>query len=371
MDNLREEQSDDVVYVRDPYVEWANLEGVPVVGGFHVNLFDVETAPWNRIGTRGAIVKLQGSGDFLDLWLWDIPPTGESERTHFLCEQLVYVLEGQGSVRVEAPQGTYSFEWKAKSLFTIPLNAHFQVFNGSGRARALLAVTTDMPLIMNLFHNEDLIFNSDIVFSDRFGDEAWYEGKGIFLPKNPDVYRRSIWETNFIPDLGAFDRVPANDERGMGSKTVEFILGNNTMHAHMSEIPARRYKKAHRHEAGFHIFPVSGQGYSLLWIDDPHDFQRIDWQHGHVYAPPEQWWHQHFNLGAVPSRYLATFLGSNRYPLTQERKATYSGQPELRRGGGQIEPSEELPDIYNLFEKELGMRGLTPEVTREMYYNHV
>ena len=46
------------------------------------------------------------------------------------------------------------------------------------------------------------------------------------------------------------------------------MLADGTMHAHSSEIPTGRYKKAHRHAAGTHVHAVDGTGYSLLSVTD-------------------------------------------------------------------------------------------------------
>src|SRR5439155_875532 len=75
---------------------------------------------------------------------------------------------------------------------------------------------------------------------------------------------RHIWETNFVPDLRTLE-LKRWEERGGGSSNIVFALADGTMHAHISEIPVGTYKKAHRHGADFHVFTVSGHGYSLYW----------------------------------------------------------------------------------------------------------
>jgi hypothetical protein len=56
-----------------------------------------------------------------------------------------------------------------KSLFAIPLNAKHRHFNASGQQRALLATTTNLPLLLNAFHNVDFVFKNDFNFSERVG----------------------------------------------------------------------------------------------------------------------------------------------------------------------------------------------------------
>ncbi|HZR69523.1 MAG TPA: hypothetical protein VFB01_10790, partial [Burkholderiales bacterium] len=73
---------------------------------------------------------------------------------------MVYVLSGHGSTTIETADGRkHSFEWGPKSLFALPLNARYRHFNASGRERARLASTNNLPIVMNLFHNEAFIFD--------------------------------------------------------------------------------------------------------------------------------------------------------------------------------------------------------------------
>ena len=88
------------------------------------------------------------------------------------------------------------------------------------------------------------------------------------------------------------------------------------MHCHISEFQQGTYKKAHRHNAGAHIFCVTGEGYSLLWHegDNPVDTVRVDWKPGTLYAPPDgPTYHQHFNSGTKRARYMALRTGDGGF----------------------------------------------------------
>jgi len=51
----------------DPYLSWAEKEGVPITEDFGVDLLKVPTAHWPRMGVEGGIVHLKGRGDFGEL----------------------------------------------------------------------------------------------------------------------------------------------------------------------------------------------------------------------------------------------------------------------------------------------------------------
>jgi hypothetical protein len=128
----------------------------------------------------------------------------------------------------------------------------------------------------------------------------------------------------------------------------------------MSELAVGTYKKGHRHGPDFHIFPATGHGYSLFWYAGEQEFRRIDWQHGWVYAPADQMFHQHFNTSNKPSRYLAVAWGSIRYPFSSDKKTQFGegSDTDISVGGRQIEYENEDPRIRQIFEEELRKNGV-------------
>src|SRR4051794_27867641 len=139
-------------FLRDPYLEWAAGEPVPVVEDFGIDLLAIETRPWPRFGTNGAIAHLKGRGDFISVFLLEIPPGAKSAPQQHLFEEAIFVLSGHGSTTVELPDGrSHSFEWGPKSLFSLPLNARYRHFNGSGSAPVRLASTNNLCVVMKLF----------------------------------------------------------------------------------------------------------------------------------------------------------------------------------------------------------------------------
>ncbi len=349
-------------FLVDSYLEWIKTESIPVVEDFGIDLLSVEVKPWARLEAQGAYTLVKGRGDFLDTYVLEIRPGGSTAPQKHLFEEVVYVLDGRGSTTVESSSGqSHSFEWGAKSLFALPLNARYRHYNTSGQKPARLVSTTNLPMVLNAFHNLDFIVNNPLSFPERLGEEKFFKGDGEFIPMRPG---RHMWETNFVPDLSTF-KLHEWKERGGGGSNIMFVLADGTMHAHMSEMPVGTYKKGHRHGADFHIFPVTGHGYSLLWHEGDHDFIRFDWRHGSVYAPPDMMFHQHFNTSPEPARYLAVAFGGLRYPFSEDKKRTFLGMDvSVKEGGRQIEYEDQDPRIHPIYEQELRKHGLEPSMDK-------
>ncbi|MBI4297755.1 MAG: hypothetical protein HY676_04410, partial [Chloroflexi bacterium] len=169
-----------------------------------------------------------------------------------------------------------------------------------------------------------------------------------------------VWEANFIPDVRAFDKMTGHQERGAGGTTVFFRQGGLVaLHAHQSEFPIETYKKAHAHPPGRSIILVTGKGYSLVWQPGHEkEKQRVDWHPGSVFGvglselQGEIWYHQHFNTGREPARYLV--LHAN---------------PSLPNKHEQIEYPDEDQETRKLFESELAKSGVKSKMPPECYTN--
>jgi mannose-6-phosphate isomerase-like protein (cupin superfamily) len=349
--------------LRDPYLEWVDKEAIPVVEDFGVNLVEVETGPWPRFDTHGAAVHLKGRGDFMSMFVIEMNPgTATAPRRH-LYEETIYVLSGHGSTTIESGNGqTYSFEWGVGSLFAIPLNATFRHFNVSGIESARIVCSTTAPAAFNIYHSEAFIFENPWNFPERLGHEKYFNGDGDYIGIKPG---QNIWETNFVPNLMALE-LPDWTARGAGSTNINLIMADSVMHVHTSEMPVGTYKKAHRHDPGAHVMCVTGKGYSLGWYKGESDLIRVDWTHGVVFAPPNNMFHQHFNAGATPARYLATIFGSIRYPFLANKRALNEGAVDLdvKLGGSQIEYEDQFPLIAEMFEQAARENGFEVKMSK-------
>jgi quercetin dioxygenase-like cupin family protein len=311
---------------------------------------------------------MKGRGDFANMFVLEIAPGKSTAPQRHLYEEVVYVLEGSGSTQLEFSDGTKrSFEWGARSLFAIPLNARHRHFNASGRERALLVSTTNLPMVLNVFHSEAFVFGSEFDFVERAGKKEYFAGEGDLITVRPGNH---MWETNFVPDLAAIELKSWGD-RGAGGTNIMFVLADGTMHAHISEMPVGTYKKGHRHGPSFHVMCVTGQGFSLMWYEGDQDFRRIDWKHGVVLAPGDRQFHQHFNTGPRPARYLATAMGGLRYPTTTANRVSLLGAKEgdkpavsksVKEGGDQIEYEDQDPRIHAEWLDEMKAAGVEPRM---------
>ncbi len=338
------------------YQTFIDSEGIPNITGFAVDdVRAVEVEPWARLDCLGAYINLDGNAGTNDCYVAEIPAGGKMAPEKHLFEENIYVLRGRGATLVgDDPNSRTSFEWKEGSVFSIPLNVWHQHLNGSGSESARFLAVTTLPLILNFFHNQEFIFSNPFVFEDRMGDSRQFQGEGFMYTGGSG--RVNVWETNFIPDIDSFTTFSWK-ERGAGGSSVMFELAGNTQAAHVSQFPVGTYKKAHRHGPGAHVVIVSGDGYSLLWPPEgsvPDDVIRIDWKRGGLIVPPNNWFHQHFNGGAAPARYLAFRWGSQKYEFVFD-----PGESDLseKLGGAQIEYEDEAPWVHDTFVETLTKAG--------------
>ncbi len=343
-------------FMIDPYLEWAAREGVPVHTDFGLDLKRLEVGPWPRFGARGAIVHARGRGDFMTIFLLELPPGGKSAPLRHLYEEAVIVLGGQGGASVRGADGArHSFEWGPNSVFAPPLNCAHQYFNASGVEPARLAICCNMPAVLNLFRSEAFIFDNPFAFADREGPASHFRGEGDFIPVRAGKH---MWETNFVPDANHLE-LRGWAARGVGASHVQLILADSILHAHISEMPVGTYKKAHRHGPDVHVFCLSGEGFSLFWNEGDADFIRVDWTPGWVFAPEDMMYHQHFNTSAERTRYIAIGHGSVRYPFTQNMWKVYRGvDVDVKSGGNQIEYANQDPRVHAMFCAELAKKGI-------------
>ena len=346
----------------ETYQGFIESEGIPIVTGFFVeDLNTLELGPWARLGGAGAYVNLDGNGGTNDAYVCEIPPGKSLNPERHMFEKLVYVLTGRGATALTQGKREQTFEWGPGSVFSIPVNAPHQHHNGSGADPVRFVAVTSAPMVMSVFNSVRFVFDNPFEFEERYASERYVTGDGTLWQSTTG---RHVWETNFVPDVVNF-KLFELPRRGAGGSNVTFELGYNSLASHISQFPVGTYKKAHWHGPGAHVFVLSGRGYSLLWPKDSKRTERtrVDWKPGSLVVPPNEWFHQHFNGGATPARYLALRWGSHRFGgIPGLRPDTEGADRSVEEGGSQIEYEIEDPAVLDEFEEECLKHGAAPQM---------
>jgi hypothetical protein len=106
------------------------------------------------------------------------------------------------------------------------------------------------------------------------------------------------------------------------------------------------------------VIVLSGEGYSLMWPEGEEP-QRYDWRAGSMVVPPNMWFHQHFNTGTTPARYLAFKHEGVAIRNAQGVPKAWISQ---RVGGDQIDYADESPVVREMFAAALAEHGLAPDM---------
>jgi oxalate decarboxylase/phosphoglucose isomerase-like protein (cupin superfamily) len=344
---------------KSSYRKWIEAEGMALMEGFFIaDIKDVPLQPWERTGGLGVRICLEGTGETDDSYICEIPPGKGLKPQRHLFEEMIYVVSGRGATTIWNEGGPKrTFEWQAGSLFSPPLNTWHQHFNGSGDQPVRYVAVTTAPIMINLIHNLDFIFNCNYVFNDRYNSQDdYFNSEGTW-------YANRVWETNFVPDVRNLNLIEWK-ERGAGGSQVRFQISENTLCGHVSQFPVGTYKKAHYHGPGAHVIVLSGKGYSLMWPQGG-EIQRFDWGPGSMIVPPANWFHQHFNAGAEPARYLALRWGSKKYYGMMGEGMGLS-DVDVKLGGHQIEYEDEAPLVRQMFAEACAKAGIQSQMGK--YY---
>jgi oxalate decarboxylase/phosphoglucose isomerase-like protein (cupin superfamily) len=335
-----------------PYTRWVKSEGLEIIDGIYVpDLRQVKLKKWARRNAHGVFINHDASRTSNDCYVCEIDAGQEMAPQRQLFEEMVLILSGRGSTMVWNDAGEkVSFEWQEGAMFAIPVNTWHQHFNGSGKDKVRFVAVTNMPPIMNVFEEREFIFNTSYDFKSRFSGEPDY-----FAPR--EEVNGLLLETNFVADAVNLPLIEAK-ERGAGGGHIRFNMAKSSMNTHISQFPVGTYKKAHAHGPGAHVIILAGEGYSLMWSEGEEP-KRYDWRPGAMITPPNMWFHQHFNTGHTPARYLAF-----KYEGVAIRNS--QGVPKAwisrRIGGHQIDYADESKLVRTMFADALAAKGLEPQM---------
>lgn len=350
------------------YFKWMAKEAIPVVDGFGVeDVRNIAMAPWARTGGNAAFINLYGMEGVTGMVVGEIPAGSALKTEKHFYEEVIVILEGQGATEIWQDGGTKQmFEWGPWSLFAPPLNTNHRLLNGGPTPVKYLAVT-NAPLVMDIVHNEEFVFNCPYNFSDRYGAADGYFNQGI---KRYESGMQHIWETNFISDIQTAT-VDKREVKGAGVSITQFEIAGNSLIGHLAQWQAARYHKAHYHGAGAILLGLQSSGYVLLWSKESgsHPFEagrdedvvEIKWKAGSVYCPGGGWFHQHFNTGAEPARHLALRYGSRIHPIgfkIADKRNEDGVYIDVKQGGTLVEYADEDPYIRKHYDDELKKTGV-------------
>lgn len=350
------------------YESWVQAQGIPVYEGFYIE--DLKTLPlgwWKERELHGAFLKLTGQGGVVEARVSEIPAAKTPPSLRFALDEIVYVVEGRGLTSIWAdgkPKKT--FEWQKHSMFLIPRNYHHQFSNTQGDKPARLLHYNYLPVTMSTIPDADFFFNNPYIdLSLLYGQKGDFYSEAKIVRPSDDGFShsarawspRAFWRGSFFPDMRKWDKLEAQTGRGAGSHVVHIRFPNSSMVSHMSVFPPQSYKKAHRHGPGAVIVIPDGEGYSIMWKEGEEKMV-IPWHEGSLFVPPDRWFHQHFNAGGTPARYLAM--------RTPQGLMGYSERVEDRKRD-QIEYPDEDPWIREKFKDELGKRGVKSVMPEEAY----
>ncbi len=346
------------------YDRWMESIGIPIHRGYYIeDLRTVELGWWEERQCKAAFIQLMGQEGVSEARVTEIPPGATTPPLKFSLDEMVYVVEGRGLSTVWNGEGKpkKTFEWQKYSLFLLP-NGHTRQFtNTQGDRPVRLLHYNYLPIAMSVVLDPQFFFNNPYEGPDSLsgsGGEFYSEAKAA-RTSTPLWGDGSIWYGNFFPDMRLWDKLNAAQNRGAGGSSVYIEFPNSEMSSHMSSFPARTYKKAHRHGPGRVIVIPAGEGYSIMWQEGQEKIM-VPWHEASMLTPPEKWFHQHFNVGETPARYLAL------HPLAQFRGYGETIEDQAR---DQIEYSDEEPFIRQKFEEELSRKRLTSLIPEEAYQN--
>ncbi|MBI4444785.1 MAG: cupin domain-containing protein [Acidobacteria bacterium] len=349
------------------YENWIQSEGIPIYRGFHID--DVRTLqlkPWKRLGASGAYLVLDGMEGTDDAFLLEIAPNKKTLPERHLFEEVVYVVSGTGRMALWKEGRPKQFkDFQKGSLLSPPLNSWHEFYSVGNEPVRLFSVTS-APAVLDLFHNEDFVFNNNFEFTDRYNAEKsffdtweWFHYEGL---EGVDPHDLQAVYTNFVPDVRKFELklFPRGKDNSYGFLQMD----DNVVAPHVAQWEVGVYSKAHRHGPGSVIIIIDGKGYSLVWTGSTHyskgkPFKKVDWHEGSVFVPPLWWFHQHFNTNNGPSRYLAIGWVGRKWGINGLGTHTHQKPvTSLDEGGNQINYENEDPVIRTMYEEELKKAGV-------------
>jgi gentisate 1,2-dioxygenase len=235
-------------------------------------------------------------------------------------EAVLHVLQGSGHSIIDGAR----YDWEPGDFISVPMFSWHRHINTGDRDFIYLAATTG-PLSLSL----GLAVYEDERYPDCwvFGHKSESAMKSL-IPGTDDSTRVRLAEESAREALSSTDaryrqhllfsggeekrrrqsrvlvKGAAIDFEKTAMGRVRYVIDPRTgflmrvLGSLMAEISPGKRSGAHRHMYEEVNYVLSGRGYSL--IED----RRYDWGAGDVLCIPVFSWHQHFNTGGEPARFL-------------------------------------------------------------------
>ena len=346
------------------YDSWIETVGIPIHRGYFVpDGRTVELGWWEERKCHAAFLQLTGLEGVGEVRVSEIPAGQSTAPIKFAMDEVVYVLDGSGLTTITDSTGkTHTFEWQKHSMFLLPRNCVHQLSNVRGSQPARLVHNNYLPLAMSTMGEPGFFFDNPYSGDGLSADDLTLYSEAKAVSQNlaeGGVTAGVWWWGNFFPNMRTWENLAEFKIRGAGGSVIWIRFPHSPLTCHMSVFPARTYKKGHRHGPGFVLVIPSGEGYSIMWQEGKEQVV-VPWHEGTIFVPPARWFHQHFNVGEEPARYLAFhppwFLSGFSEKVEDVAR-------------DQIEYTAEGPAVRQRFEAELAKRGLTSLMPEDAYRN--
>jgi quercetin dioxygenase-like cupin family protein len=367
-----------------PYDTFMDEQKIPIHRGIGVRrVQDLPLKPWEKMGGKGSFIQLWGTEGLWGCYVIEVPAAGELNVERHLYEEQFLVVEGRGTteVWVENSAKRQIFEWQRGSLFSIPLNAYHRIVNATSSPALLLAGTT-APNVINLFPNQDFVFNCPYHFKDRFDEsDDYYKPRENEIETDP-LRGLAMRRANIFPDIMTCE-LPLDNRRSPGYRRLEPNMTGNIFYLWIGQHEPGRYSKAHGHGSAAVLICIKGKGYTYTW---PSTLGTRPWEDGlsdqvmrqdyeavgMVTAAPMggDWFHQHFGVSKNPLRLTAWFgpnNQTNRKPGRPGEKSMDRGAIEIKDGGSAIPYRDEDPFIRKEFEATLKSENVVSRMNESFY----
>lgn len=367
-----------------PYDTFMDEQKIPIVRGIGVRkVQDLPLKPWKRMGGKGTFIQLWGTEGLWGSYVIEVPAAGELNVERHMYEEQFLVVEGRGTTEVwiEDSPKKQIFEWQRGSLFSVPLNTYHRIVNATSSPALLLAGTT-APNVINLFPDQDFIFNCAYQFKNRYDEsDDYYKPREDEIEADP-LRGLAMRRANIFPDIMACE-LPLDNRRSPGYRRLEPNMTGNIFYLWIGQHEPGRYSKAHAHGSAAVLICIKGKGYTYTWprtiglrpweSNKADQVMRQDYEAvGMVTAAPMSgdWFHQHFGVSKDPLRLTAWFgpnNQTNRKPGRPGEKAIDHGAIHLKDGGTAIPYSEEDPYIRKEFEATLKTEDIESRMPVSLY----